>query len=240
MRDVFFIVGPTATGKSEIAADVAREIGAEIVNADAFQIYEGFEVLSAKPDKDTRAKAPHHLVGTMSILQEMNADKFRRAATQAIEEIRSRGKRAIVVGGSGLYIKALTHGLTGDWKKVDVDFAGIFVFRDREELYARIERRVEEMFERGAVEEVRSRPEMSGTALKMIGVREIRDHLEGKMSILQCVAKIQQNTRNYAKRQLTWFRNQTNFESLNLSLLSHGEAVKGISERARRAFAEQG
>ncbi len=239
-HDVFYIVGPTAIGKSEIAAEVAREIGAEVVNADAFQIYEGFEILSAKPDKETLAAARHHLIGTMSILQEMNAEKFRRAALRAMEEIRWRGKRAIVVGGSGLYVKALTHGLTSDWKSVKVDFPGVFVFRERDELYARINERVEKMFERGAVEEVRRSREMSGTASKMIGVREIRDHLEGKMSILQSMAKIQQNTRNYAKRQLTWFRNQTNFEPLNLSLLSQGEAVKWIAARARRAFAEQG
>ena len=93
------------------------------------------------------------------------------------------------------------------------------------------------MIERGAVDEVRSNREMSGTASKMIGVREIQDHLDGKMSILQCVARVQQNTRNYAKRQLTWFRNQTNFEPLNLSLLSRAEAVKWIATRAGRAFA---
>lgn len=239
MRDVFFIVGPTATGKSEIAAEVAREIDAEIVNADAFQIYEGFPILSAKPDEATLRNARHHLIGTMSILREMNAEIFRREALRAIADARSRGKRALVVGGSGLYVKALTHGLTSDWKKVDADAAGVFVFRDREELYARINRRVEEMIERGAVDEVRNTRDMSATASKMIGVREIRDHLAGKLSILQTIAQIQQNTRNYAKRQLTWFRNQTSFEPLNLSLLSQGEAVKWIAHRARRAFAEQ-
>src|SRR6266516_3967802 len=109
MRDVFFIVGPTATGKSEIAADVAHELGAEIVSADAFQIYRGLDLLTAKPDAATLAKVPHHLIGTMSILEEMNAEKFRKLALQTINEIHSRGKFAIVVGGSGLYIKALTH-----------------------------------------------------------------------------------------------------------------------------------
>src|ERR1700682_556414 len=109
MRGVFFIVGPTATGKSEIAADVASEIDAEIISADAFQIYRGLDLLTAKPDATTLARAPHHLVGTMSILQEMNAQKFREAALRAIEQIHSRDKLAIVVGGSGLYIKALTH-----------------------------------------------------------------------------------------------------------------------------------
>ena len=285
LRGVFFIVGPTATGKSEIAADVAHELGAEIVSADAFQIYRGLDLLTAKPDAATLAKARHHLIGTMSILEEMNAEKFRKLALQTISEIHSRGKCAIVVGGSGLYIKALTHGLSAapasDPKtraklsklslgqlglrlaKLDPELArkidmknrrrvqraleiclligkpasqqrtkwggevtarGVFVFRDRKDLYQRINRRVEAMFENGVIEEGRVAGATSETAAKMIGLREIRDLLDGKMSILQSVATIQQATRRYAKRQLTWFRRQTNFEPLNLSLLSHVEA----------------
>jgi tRNA A37 N6-isopentenylltransferase MiaA len=111
MRRTFFIVGPTATGKSELAADVAQEIGAEIVGADAFQIYRGLDLLTAKPDGSSLAKAPHHLIGTTLLRDEMNAEKYRRAASRAIDEINSRRKLAIIVGGSGLYIKALTHGL---------------------------------------------------------------------------------------------------------------------------------
>src|SRR5258708_25901308 len=106
-----FIVGPTATGKSEFAADVAREIGAEIVSADAYQVYRGLDLLTAKPDASTLAKAPHHLIGATPLHEEMNAEKYRRAASRAIEEIQSRGKLAIVVGGSGFYINALTDGL---------------------------------------------------------------------------------------------------------------------------------
>ena len=309
MTRTFFILGPTATGKSEFAADVAHEIGSEIISADAFQIYRGLDLLTAKPDRATLAKAPHHLIGTTPLHEEMNAEKYRRAASRAIDEIHSRGKAVIVVGGSGLYIKALTHGLavlpqvdpklraklnalsidelrrqladldpetackidinnrrrllraveicltTG--KPVSAERAqwavaaspceaprtgvmagppdasqseaattrhGVFVFRDREELYTRINDRVEAMFENGVIEEVRSAGSMSLTASQMIGLREIQQLLEGKMSILQCVAAIQQATRRYAKRQLTWFRRQTNFESLNLSLLSHNEA----------------
>src|SRR5438270_8932848 len=112
MRDVFFIVGPTATGKSEVAADVGHELGAEIVSADAFQIYRGLDLLTAKPDAATLTRVPHHLIGTMSILEQMNAEKFRKLALEAISEIHSHGKVPIVVGGSGLYIKALTHGLS--------------------------------------------------------------------------------------------------------------------------------
>src|SRR6266699_6122012 len=112
MTRAFIIVGPTATGKSELAADVAREVSAEIVSSDAFQIYRGLDLLTAKPDASTLANAPHHLIGTVPFTEAMNAEKFRRLGLRAIEEINSRGKLAIVVGGSGLYIKALTHGLT--------------------------------------------------------------------------------------------------------------------------------
>src|SRR5215831_1107771 len=111
MSRTFFIVGPTATGKSELAADVACETGAEIVSADAFQIYRGLDLLTAKPERSTLAKAPHHLIGTVSLSEEMNVEKFRRFATRAFEGIKSRGKLAIVVGGSGLYTRALIHGL---------------------------------------------------------------------------------------------------------------------------------
>src|SRR5438094_10491231 len=111
MTRAFFIVGPTATGKSEVAADVAREVDAEIVSADAFQIYRGLDLLAAKPGASTFAKAPHHLIGTVPLSEEMNAEKYRRLATSIIENINSRGKLAIIVGGSGLYVKALTHGL---------------------------------------------------------------------------------------------------------------------------------
>ena len=299
-KGVFFIVGPTATGKSELAADVAQEIGAEIINADAFQIYRGLDLLTAKPDAETLAKAPHHLSGTVPLQEEMNAEKFRRAASRVIDEIHSRDKPVLVVGGSGLYIKALTHGLAAlpepdpnlrvqlnemslnelrrrlvdldpeTARKIDMQnqrrlvravetclltgkpvseqriqwrsttpATGVFVFRDRDELYTRINNRVEAMFENGVIEEARAVGAMSSTASKMIGLHEIRELLGGQMSILQCIADIQQGTRRYAKRQLTWFRRQSNFEPLNLSLLSHNEASKWILLRARCSFAHK-
>jgi tRNA dimethylallyltransferase len=318
MRRSFFIVGPTATGKSELAADVAAEIGAEIVSADAFQIYRGLDLLTAKPNPSTFAKAPHHLIGTAPLNEEMNAEKYRCAATRAIAEINSRGKLAMVVGGSGLYIRALTDGLaplpaadpklreklnaksldelrsrlaeldaeaaqridaknrrrlvraleicllTGKpasaqrerWARDAGNLAcvpttglvarlsqtglsaspatGIFVFRDREELYQRINQRVEAMFEHGVIEEVRAAGVMGTTASQMIGLREIRELLDGKISLLQCIAEIQQATRRYAKRQLTWFRRQTNFLPLNLSLLTHNEARILLLQHSQR------
>ena len=303
MKRAFFIVGPTSTGKSDLAADVANQIGAEVVSADAFQIYRGLDLLTAKPDASTLAKAPHHLIGTTPLHEEMNAEKYRRTASRVIEEIHSLGKLAIVVGGSGLYIKALTHGLAplpeSDRKvreklnamtldelrallsELDPDAiqmidaknrrrvaraveiclltgkpaskvvarlgnadksanapprsapaaAGVFVHRDREELYDRINQRVEAMFENAVIEEVQAAGNVGATASQMIGFREIHRLLDGTAdagSISQCIAAIQQATRRYAKRQLTWFRRQTSFSVLNLSLLSHNEAVKWI------------
>jgi tRNA dimethylallyltransferase len=108
---------------------------------------------------------------------------------------------------------------------------GALVFRDRQELYERINQRVEMMFERGVIEEVRTAGEISQTASQMIGLREIRELLAAKKSLPQCIAEIQQATRRYAKRQLTWFRRQSNFLPLNLSFLTHNEAVKWISLR---------
>jgi tRNA dimethylallyltransferase len=309
MKRTLFIVGPTATGKSDLAANVAFEIDAEIVSADAFQVYGELDLLTAKPDASTLAKVPHHLIGGTPLHEEMNAEKYRRDASRVIEEIHSRGKLAIVVGGSGLYIRALTHGLASlpeadpelreqlnamtldelrtRLAEVDSEAAqridmknrrrvvraleislltgkpastqrehravpdgvdlsdcgsapphspsaatGVFVFRDREELYARINQRVEKMFEDGVIEQIRAVGKVSSTASQMIGFREVRQLLDGKMSISQCIAAIQQATRRYAKRQLTWFRRQTNFLPLNLSLLSHNEAVKWLLLRA--------
>jgi tRNA A37 N6-isopentenylltransferase MiaA len=238
MKSVFYIVGPTAIGKSDIAADVAHELRAEIINADAFQIYRELDLLTAKPRAAVLAKAPHYLIGAISLTEQMNAGKFRRMALCVIKQTQARGKHVIVVGGSGLYIKALTHGLDSDWKESDADPKGVFVFRNRDQLYQRINARVETMFENGVIDEVGAIGAVSATAGKMIGLREIRQLLEGKMSISECSAAIQQMTRRYSKRQLTWFRHQTNFEPLNLSLLTHYEAVTWISRKARLAFAQ--
>ncbi|HVF70316.1 MAG TPA: tRNA (adenosine(37)-N6)-dimethylallyltransferase MiaA [Chthoniobacterales bacterium] len=293
MKRVFFIVGPTAVGKSEIAAEVARQRDAEVVSADAYQIYRGLDLLTAKPDQATRAKATHHLIGTVPLSEEMNAEKFRAAAEKIIGTARS----FIVVGGTGLYIKALTHGLdrlpganqtlraklegttneelfrglssldsqaaakidrqnrrrliravevcllTGqpfsnqraDWDHVSAA-EGILLCRDRDDLYRRINERVDQMFEAGVVQEVRGTTNVGPTAEKTLGLREIRALIAGEISQAECIARIQQATRRYAKRQLTWFRRQTNFPSLNLSAHRPSEAIELISQNAARVL----
>jgi tRNA dimethylallyltransferase len=250
-------------------------------------------VLTAKPDRETLAKAPHHLIGAVPLSDGMNAEKFREAAEQII----ARGEALLVVGGTGLYIKAMTHGLatlpaanqqirekleratteelfrslrsldpvgakqidrqnrrrlvravevcllTGkpfseqrtEWSET-ASVNGVLLERDRPELYARINERVEQMFTSGVVEEVRRAKNVGPTAAQTLGLREIRSLLAGKISQAECIAKIQQATRRYAKRQLTWFRGQTNFPSLNLSAHDPAEAVELISQTASRVL----
>jgi tRNA dimethylallyltransferase len=314
-RNVFFIVGPTAAGKSELAAEVAHACDAEIVSVDAFQIYHGLDLLTAKPDAATQMKAPHHLLGAVPLAEELNAEKFRQLAMAAIREINGRKKPVIVVGGSGFYIKAITHGLSplpiansklreqlkqlsagelfvrlntldpeaarmidrknprrltraieiclltgrlasqvvaaavtsGRRERSAAETAaattqtipGVFVFRDRDDLYARINRRVEAMFANGVVDEVRATTEIGPTAEQTLGLREIRQLIAGEISEQECIARIQQATRRYAKRQLTWFRRQTNFSPLNLSRHGPAEAIEWILREARLSFAHR-
>jgi tRNA dimethylallyltransferase len=125
-----------------------------------------------------------------------------------------------------------------EWENPSCAPNGVFVFRERAELYERIDRRVEKMFAEGVVEEVRALGDLGSTAEKALGLREIRTLLAGEISEAECVGKIQQATRRYAKRQLTWFQRQSNFEPLNLSLHGFPEAIELITQRARLAFAK--
>ena len=295
----FYIVGPTASGKSEIAAEVAARLGGEIVGADAFQIYAGLDLLTAKPGPEILGKAPHHLIGTVARSEEMNAERFRRLAREAMAAIHSRGRAVFVVGGSGMYVKALTHGLSplpsanaplrerldqcseGELlvrlQQLDPEAArtidgrnkrrliraleicllsgrpasgqrttapeepsaGVLLFRDRDELYGRINSRVEKMFATGVVDEVCAVGTVSATAAQTLGLRQIQELIAGRISERECITSIQQATRRYAKRQLTWFSRQTNFEPLNLSRLGSAEAIEEITRKARLSFATQ-
>src|SRR5438552_17729989 len=108
MPGVFFIVGPTAVGKSAMAAEVAERLGAEIVNADAFQIYRGLDLLTGKLEARTQQRAPHHLLGSVPLNEIMSAARFRMSGLRSVTGIRSRGSDARVVADSGVCLQALT------------------------------------------------------------------------------------------------------------------------------------
>ena len=304
MRDTFFVVGPTAVGKTALAIELAEKFDAEIVNADAFQVYRGLDVLTAKPDAEAQRRVHHHLLGQISLSQTMSATTFRELARDALADIHLRQKNAIVVGGSGLYLKGITHGfdqvpppdpklrdelsalplkeLAEQLRKLSPELAtrtdlrnprrvvraieiasastvvptasilaadvvrglrsatvatagGVLLLRDRADLYQRINDRVNAMFGAGVEKEVRVLPEVGPTADSALGLEEIRALIAGQISREECIAKIQQATRRYAKRQLTWFRHQTSFPQLNLTPFSHREAVRAITQMFLRA-----
>jgi len=298
----FFLVGPTAVGKTALAIELAEQFDAEIVNADAFQIYRGLEVLTAKPDAEFQRRVCHHLLGQISLTEIMSAAKFRELALAALGDIRSRKKNAIVVGGSGLYLKAITHGfdqvpppdpklreelgalplkklaerlqnlspelaartdlknsrrviraieiastviprasivaadvVRGPRSATAATACSALLLRDRQDLYQRINERVNVMFRDGVEDEVRTLQDIGPTAASALGLKEVRALIAGQISREECIAKIQQATRRYAKRQLTWFRHQTTFPQLNLTPFSYREALRAITQMFRRA-----
>ena len=279
LPEIVLLSGPTAVGKSAVALEVARECRAEIVNGDSLQVYRYLDIGTAKPDLEERSLVPHHLFDILDPDQSFNATDFQVRADAVIAEIRSRGCLPLVVGGTGLYLRALLFGLCpmpdidagvraelegrlalegsevlyAELARYDAPMAArlaprdrtrvlraletilstgkslahfqeqhrflnpryrflhIYLDLEREQLYQRINQRVEVMLEKGLVDEVKRLLEKGFGAdlkpLKSIGYRQINDYLAGRLSYDQAVADIKQATRRYAKRQMTWFRN---------------------------------
>lgn len=278
---IWLIAGPTASGKSAYALDLAERIGAEIVNADSMQIYAGLRVLTAGPSPEETARAPHHLFQVVDPAIGWSVGRWLEAATKALAEIEARGNPAIVVGGTGLYFRALTHGLAdvppvsetqreissllfaargeaefreilkpldpqaearieiGDRQRLvrahavaiatgksltawqtdtkpalaPGSWKGLVLDPPRADLYARCDGRLAVMVQQGALDEVRAVDarglDPALPALKAVGYREFAAHLRGETTLEQALDAARQETRRYAKRQLTWFRNQT-------------------------------
>ena len=294
------IAGPTAVGKSTVAELLAERIGGEIISADARQLYRGMAIGTAAA---TDSNIPTHLTGVLYPKKRPTAAWWSEHAAEIMREMRSRGKFPIIVGGTGLYIEALTEGifdapaadfgfreelqnraesgenLHAELKKSDPEaaerihpnnlvriiraleiyhitgkpisehfaatrspvpdweFAKFYLTRPREELYDRIERRARQMLESGWIEEVRKLLE-SGVSpddpgMEAIGYRQIADYLAGKVPRRETLETIVRETRRYAKRQMTWFRNRSGFSRIDLSKISASAAA----ERIRAAIA---
>lgn len=269
-----YICGPTAAGKSALALEIAETLDGEIVNADAFQLYRGLEIVSAAPTAAERGGVPHHLYGVLDPAEAADAGSYLRLAQPVIAEIQSRGKTPVVTGGSGLYLKFLSHGpaplpagdaalraeldarpladlvaqlrqldpaeaartalqnrrfvsraleiclLTGglasalrdQWasqtRDISASLRGYVIRRPREDLHARIAARTRAMLEGGALAEVAALTRVSPNCGKAIGFREIRALLAGEVDRATCEERINAATRQYAKRQESWFRRE--------------------------------
>lgn len=269
-----FVCGPTASGKSTLALELARELDGEVVNADAFQLHRGLEVLTAAPDAAELAGHPHHLYGILAPGDGCDAMRYRGMALPVLEDIARRGRRPIVTGGSGLYLKFLSHGpsplptgspdLRASWadrplaslvaelgeldpveaartdlknrryvtraleicrlsgqrcselrdrwesaaREKDRHLTGIYLQRERADLHQRIDRRSRRMLDEGAIDEVRRHPRLDSNLAKAIGYPEISSLLAGEIDRETCLERIIAATRQYAKRQETWFRRE--------------------------------
>lgn len=274
---IVIVVGPTGSGKSALALALAEHLDGTIINADSQQVYRDLAILTARPDAAAVARVPHRLYGVIDAAESCSVGRWRRLALEEIAAAREADRLPIVVGGTGLYIEALLHGLaelppippearaearalheklggvgfraalaaldpetasrlapgdaqrltrayevaraTGvplsEWRRrqapvSDLRAAVIRLMPPREALYAACNRRVLAMIAAGAEAELtallRRRLPPDLPAMKAVGVRELAAFLGGQVSHAQAVAAMQQATRNYAKRQYTWFR----------------------------------
>ena len=279
MKNIICIAGPTASGKTALSIALAKELDAEVVSCDSMQIYKRMNIGTAKPSHEEIAGVPHHMLDVVEPWEDFSVSRYCEMATPIVDDILSRGKTAIICGGTGLYMDSLIRGndfapfpstgvrekleqradtegmeiLLRELEAVDPDAAARLHLADRKriiralevyletgetitahnirtqsipprynpiwfglededraDLYARIDRRVEIMLDNGLMEEIQNLlaegiPEKC-TAMQAIGYKEFLDVVHGDLSIADACTQVQQASRKYAKRQLTWFR----------------------------------
>jgi tRNA dimethylallyltransferase len=272
------ILGPTGSGKTSLSLHLAERLQGEIVSCDSVAVYREFEIGTAKPSRADRLRVPHHLIDVAAPAEHVTAGAYSRMARQALRDIASRDRLPIVVGGSGLYLRALLEGLfagpprseelrdrlreratergaeylhkllrrldpaaaqtihendvpkviralevtisarapmTGLWQQGRDPLSGFRILRiglnpDRQVLYERINHRAQEMFSEGLIAETTKLVAQYPSAwpLSSLGYKQALQHLRGELSLEQAITAAQQGHRNYAKRQLTWFRRE--------------------------------
>ena len=220
MKPVALIAGPTASGKSDLAVKLAHRLAREgrhgvIINADSQQVYRDLHILSARPTEDEMGGIEHRLFGTWDGAEPCSAANWADAAKAAIEEAHAAGSVPILCGGTGLYMRTLLDGISpipaiDPHVREAVRELSTEALRAR--LNARCDLRFERMLDKGALAEVEALLardlDPALPVMRAIGVPEIKALLEGDLSRAEAIAAGQLATRQYAKRQYTWFRNQ--------------------------------
>ena len=276
---VISVVGPTASGKTRLAVELAKHFNGEIISADSMQIYQGMAIATAKPTQEEMQGIPHHLIDFLPPDQTYSVALFVRDAARCIEDITARGRLPIIAGGTGLYVDSLLDHVQFSEEQRDEAYAaqlraellqngvepllqrlwevdaasarrlsaeknpkriiralefyhttGTTIteqlaqsrqtpspyravklglnYKDREKLYDRINRRVDQMLAQGLIEEaqrVLASP-LSCTSVMAIGYKELMPYFQNEATLEECIEKLKRETRRYAKRQLTWFR----------------------------------
>jgi len=287
-KKIILLFGPTASGKSRLALDIAKELNCEIINADSMQVYKEVKILSARPNNKN---IKHHLYGFVSVKKNFSTGSWYKLAAKKIKDINQKNKVALVVGGTGLYFKALTDGLseipevpkesknlkldkdyilknpiifkgilisdkqrlqrafsvykhTGKplwlWQKKNKkifktgEFMKIFLQPGKPEIESRIKKRFDQMLKEGAIQEAENFKKIRVNSINssnfIIGLKEISEFLNKKISLDELKEKVVIRSRQYAKRQLTWQRGQmkdwkgftdTNYLDLRKKILSY-------------------
>ena len=282
MDNIICVVGPTASGKTALAVELAKAYNGEVISCDSMQIYRRMDIGTAKPTLEEMQGIPHHMIDIVEPTEDFSVSRYCEMATPILEDVLALGKTAVIAGGTGLYVDALIKGndfaptpstgcrerleeraktegvevLAEELRKIDPEalersqnnprriiralevwqetgetitahnlrtqsippkFTAKWLavdFVNRQELYDRIDLRVELMVQQGLLEEIRllldsGIPEKA-TAMQAIGYKEFVDALAGRSTIEEAIAQVQQSSRRYAKRQITWFkRNQS-------------------------------
>lgn len=304
---IIAVVGPTASGKTAVAIELAKEYGGEVISADSMQIYRGLDITTAKPTPLEMQGIPHHLISAVDESVSFSVAQYLDLARECISDISSRGKLPIVAGGTGLYVSSLIDNiifddtgasdeirsrLTAEAKEkgndallsrlMDIDpetakklhpnnlsriiralevyeTSGVRLsemnersrsekspydacmiglnFTERQDLYDRIDNRVDIMLENGMLDEVKQAYSQGGlvTAHQAIGYKELIPYLEGNAELADCIDKIKLQSRRYAKRQLTWFRRD---ERINWINMDKNPDLKNIIDICKKIIAK--
>ena len=302
MNNIICIAGPTASGKTALAVELARRFDGEVVSCDSMQVYRRMDIGTAKPFPEERQGIPHHMIDVADPDEDFSVSRYCEMASPIVDDIVARGKTAIIAGGTGLYMDSLIKGnnfapfpstgcrerLEAQCDEMGMEFMMNMLreidpeaaerihdrkrmiralevyqetgetitehnrktqlippkysplwfgldFEPRQALYDRIDLRVDIMLKQGLVEEIQNLlasgiPEKC-TAMQAIGYKEFVDTLDGRCTIEEAAAQVQQSSRRYAKRQLTWFRRN---KAMNWLVRQSGEGAEEILERATR------
>ncbi len=304
MNQIICIAGPTASGKTALAAALAKEVDGEVVSCDSMQVYKRMDIGTAKPTLEEMGGIPHYMLSVAEPDEDFSVSRYCSMATPIVEDIVKRGKTAIIAGGTGLYMDSLirgnafapypstgrrqelealaeSHGIEAVLRKLrEVDpasaerlhpsdrkriiramevyletgktitqhnletrelparFSPVWFAledEDRQDLYDRIDRRVIQMLDMGLLDEIeallRSGVPEKATAMQAIGYKEFVDALQGRCTVQEAAALVQQASRHYAKRQLTWFRRNRDIHWLRRK---QGETTEEILSHARQ------
>ena len=291
------IAGPTGVGKTDLSLKLAKELKTEIISADSMQIYKGMDIGTAKIKQEEMNGIKHYIIDIVFPDEDYSVGNFERDVNKILSEKEKNNENIIIAGGTGLYINAVTDGISElpekdenlrktlseksleelqkelysldpeSYNEIDIknkvrvmralevcilsgekfsilknknikrnnyDFLKILLIRDREELYERIDRRVDIMMQEGLLQEVKGIYDKYSSSLykiSAIGYKELFSYFEGEISLDEAVDKIKTESRRYAKRQMTWFRREKGYYIYNLSIQSEKEIFEDILKK---------